>query len=84
MTASLVTGLLDPVGPSAPKKHFQAIDDNIEDIERKMMQDAPKPQEGNYKIEDIFDQSYKDLMKDGKAVIDANQSITEVCASCNL
>lgn len=61
-------GFLDP-REAAPKKHFGAIDDNIEDIERKMMADAPKAQEGTYKIEDIFDQSYKDSMKEGKSVV---------------
>uniref|UniRef100_A0A7S1I798 Uncharacterized protein n=1 Tax=Eutreptiella gymnastica TaxID=73025 RepID=A0A7S1I798_9EUGL len=55
-------GFLDPMA-SAPK-HFAAIDDNIDEIERKMMADAPKA-DPNYKIEDIFDQSYKDLMKEG-------------------
>eukprot|EP00997_Jenningsia_sp_PLL12_P007475 NODE_4118_length_695_cov_177.221362_g3491_i0.p1 GENE.NODE_4118_length_695_cov_177.221362_g3491_i0~~NODE_4118_length_695_cov_177.221362_g3491_i0.p1 ORF type:complete len:156 (-),score=57.29 NODE_4118_length_695_cov_177.221362_g3491_i0:126-593(-) len=60
-------GFLDPV--AAPKK-FVTITDNIDEVERQMMRDAPKPpEEGQYKVEDVFDQSFKDLMKDGKSVV---------------
>eukprot|EP00668_Euglena_longa_P028829 GGOE01036156.1.p1 GENE.GGOE01036156.1~~GGOE01036156.1.p1 ORF type:complete len:155 (+),score=11.59 GGOE01036156.1:100-564(+) len=67
-------GSLDPASPNPKKSHFQAIDQDVDEIERKMMADAPKAQEGNYKIEDVFDQSYKDLMKDCSSSI-ATQSI---------
>ena len=62
---------------SAPK-HFSAIDDNIDEIERKMMADAPKV-DPNYKIEDIFDQSYKDLMKEGTTSVFAESITAQVC-----
>eukprot|EP01004_Peranema_trichophorum_P010187 NODE_8955_length_631_cov_63.236220_g8327_i0.p1 GENE.NODE_8955_length_631_cov_63.236220_g8327_i0~~NODE_8955_length_631_cov_63.236220_g8327_i0.p1 ORF type:complete len:150 (+),score=26.78 NODE_8955_length_631_cov_63.236220_g8327_i0:77-526(+) len=62
-------GTLDPTAP-APKKHFQPISGNIDEVEKRMMEDAPKPlPEGQYKVEDIFDLSYKDLMKDDKSVV---------------
>eukprot|EP00996_Jenningsia_fusiforme_P005137 NODE_6048_length_612_cov_54.348135_g5644_i0.p1 GENE.NODE_6048_length_612_cov_54.348135_g5644_i0~~NODE_6048_length_612_cov_54.348135_g5644_i0.p1 ORF type:complete len:131 (+),score=21.60 NODE_6048_length_612_cov_54.348135_g5644_i0:75-467(+) len=48
-------------------KHFRAIDNDIQEIERQMMADAPKPEE--YKLEDIFDQSYKDLMKENSSLV---------------
>jgi hypothetical protein len=53
------------------KKHFRAIDNNIEEIERKMLMDAPKPlsPDEQYKMEDIFDQSYKDLLREDKTVV---------------
>eukprot|EP00667_Euglena_gracilis_P027398 EG_transcript_33825 len=67
-------GSLDPASPNPKKSHFQAIDQDVDEIERKMMADAPKAQEGSVKMEDVFDQSYKDLMKDGKPSI-TTQSI---------
>eukprot|EP00906_Rhabdomonas_costata_P019374 RCo028311 len=56
--------------PAAPAKHFRSIDSNVEEIERRMMQDAPKPpQQDEYKIEDVFDQSYKELLRDDHSMI---------------
>ena len=76
--ASMDAGSLDTSSPVTKKIHYQAVDE----IERKMKESAPKAQEGNYKIEDIFDQSYKDLMKDGKSL--AMQSITSGVCHCEL
>jgi hypothetical protein len=66
-----IEGLHDSGAPVNTRQHFQAIDDNIEEIERKMMMDAPKAltQEEQYKIEDIFDQSYKDLIREDKSIV---------------
>ena len=75
----LVSGSLDTSSPSK-KAHFQPANVDIDEVERKMMADAPKPQEGNYKIEDVFDQSFKDLMKDGTSSL-TSQSICAVCVS---
>eukprot|EP01006_Ploeotia_vitrea_P005308 TRINITY_DN11696_c0_g1_i1.p2 TRINITY_DN11696_c0_g1~~TRINITY_DN11696_c0_g1_i1.p2 ORF type:complete len:156 (+),score=36.23 TRINITY_DN11696_c0_g1_i1:55-522(+) len=60
-------GCLDPTaGKNTKKKHFTSIDENVEDIEKKMAADAPKAQT---KLDDVFDQSYKDLMRDTKSVV---------------
>jgi len=66
-------GSIDPTSP-AKKGHFQPANVDIDEIERKMMADAPKAQESTYKIEDVFDQSFKDLLKDGTTTL-ASQSI---------
>eukprot|EP01059_Diplonema_ambulator_P004316 TRINITY_DN14012_c0_g1_i1.p1 TRINITY_DN14012_c0_g1~~TRINITY_DN14012_c0_g1_i1.p1 ORF type:complete len:139 (+),score=21.26 TRINITY_DN14012_c0_g1_i1:134-550(+) len=47
-------------------KREQVITDNVEEIEKKMWESAP-PQ-GDYKLEDAWDQAYKDMMKDDDGV----------------
>lgn len=73
----MIPGSIDPTSP-AKKGHFQPANVDIDEIERKMMADAPKAQESTYKIEDVFDQSFKDLLKDSTTTL-ASQSICAVC-----
>eukprot|EP01061_Rhynchopus_euleeides_P022150 TRINITY_DN3606_c1_g3_i1.p1 TRINITY_DN3606_c1_g3~~TRINITY_DN3606_c1_g3_i1.p1 ORF type:complete len:142 (+),score=39.33 TRINITY_DN3606_c1_g3_i1:511-936(+) len=49
----------------------QVITDNVDEVERKMWQDAPK--QGDYKLEDAWDHAYKELVRD--------QSSDSTCAA---
>eukprot|EP00754_Rhynchopus_humris_P035199 Rhum_TRINITY_DN16745_c0_g1::Rhum_TRINITY_DN16745_c0_g1_i1::g.164291::m.164291 len=40
----------------------RVITDNVDDVERKMWQDAPKT--GDYKLEDEWDVAYKEMVRD--------------------
>eukprot|EP00993_Chasmostoma_nieuportense_P004676 NODE_5333_length_668_cov_122.556377_g5170_i0.p1 GENE.NODE_5333_length_668_cov_122.556377_g5170_i0~~NODE_5333_length_668_cov_122.556377_g5170_i0.p1 ORF type:complete len:146 (+),score=39.48 NODE_5333_length_668_cov_122.556377_g5170_i0:70-507(+) len=64
-------GGLDPTAAAIPK-HFTPIDNDIAAVERQMMADAPK---ANYELKDVFDDSYRDLLKDDKSLANPNSSI---------
>eukprot|EP01060_Flectonema_neradi_P023865 TRINITY_DN3225_c0_g1_i1.p1 TRINITY_DN3225_c0_g1~~TRINITY_DN3225_c0_g1_i1.p1 ORF type:complete len:147 (+),score=19.23 TRINITY_DN3225_c0_g1_i1:108-548(+) len=49
------------------KRTERVITDNVADIERQMWEDAPK--QGDYKLEDEWDQAYKDMMRDGGGIV---------------
>eukprot|EP01012_Entosiphon_sulcatum_P031348 TRINITY_DN3941_c0_g1_i1.p2 TRINITY_DN3941_c0_g1~~TRINITY_DN3941_c0_g1_i1.p2 ORF type:complete len:140 (+),score=31.80 TRINITY_DN3941_c0_g1_i1:52-471(+) len=53
-------GHLDPTrGTARARQHFQAIDDNVEEVEKRMLADAPK--QADPTLPDVFDQSWKEM-----------------------
>eukprot|EP01065_Artemidia_motanka_P035188 TRINITY_DN43093_c0_g1_i1.p1 TRINITY_DN43093_c0_g1~~TRINITY_DN43093_c0_g1_i1.p1 ORF type:complete len:148 (+),score=36.09 TRINITY_DN43093_c0_g1_i1:85-528(+) len=51
---------------AAARTGERVITDNVDEVERQMWADAPQ---GDYQLEDAYDQAYKDMMRDGRSAI---------------